>query len=382
VALPGWLEAGLFFALLVFLGVSLGVFAANWSAKRIVLFGLLVLAFLVLSDLLLFVFYRTNTAFVFADVMVAGLLTITLGGRYAIEERNRQFLRSAFSKYVSPAVVDSLIRDPEKLSLGGRREVITILFCDIRSFTTYSEKLKATDLSRFLNDYLGRMTEIIFETSGTLDKYIGDAVMAFWGAPIAIPVHAEKAAEAAVKMVEAVNHQRARFEKTYGIPVRIGIGLNTGEVSVGNMGSERSFNYTVLGDAVNLASRLEAATKAFRCEILATQAVLNACVGSKPRHRPLGSVRVKGKLNAVEIVELVTAAISDEVLGEFETARSAYLQKNWERARAGFERVNEWVQRQRGEADGPSQVYLESIEMVIAGGGAPSDWDGVWETDK
>ncbi len=312
-------------------------------------------------------------------IQMIGGLAITVVGRYMMEQKDKKFVRSAFSKYVSPAVVDDIIKNPKRLSLGGRRETLTILFSDIRGFTTLAEKLDARRLSEFLNDYLGMQTEVLFEHGGTLDKYIGDAVMAFWGAPLGQADHAERACRAAIAMAQKLEENRARFLAQYGITVNMGIGLHTGEVSVGNMGSARSFSYTVIGDAVNLASRLEGATKYFGAEILTTRTTLEAVSasgGSVPPHRSLAEVKVKGKNQVVSVAELLRSEKDPLALGKFQQGLSYYFQRDFKKALACFAAAHKAL------GDGSSQRYMELCERYLKEA-PPTDWDGTWSlTEK
>ena len=220
------------------------------------------------------------------------------------EEAKKQFLRSAFSRYVPPAVVDGIVADPSQLALGGDKKMLTVLFSDIRGFTTFSERLDAKQLVGFLNHYLGQMTDIVFAHRGTLDKYIGDAVVAFWGAPVGQDDHAVRAINAAIAMQQAVAAMRQAAQESWGIDLHVGIGLTSGVVNVGNMGSPTNFEYTVIGDRVNLASRLESLTKTYGALFLTTDDTLAeiARAGQPlPPHRVVDLVRVKGKHLAVTL---------------------------------------------------------------------------------
>ncbi len=227
---------------------------------------------------------------------------------YVGEERSKRQVRSAFSRYMSPALVEQLAEQPGRLVLGGETKELSILFSDIRGFTTISEGLDAAELTGLINDYLTPMSEVILENRGTIDKYIGDAIMAFWNAPLNDPQHAEHSCRAALGMLTALktfNEEDAKRAATGGrphIPIRIGIGINTGPCSVGNMGSMQRFDYSVLGDAVNLAARLESATKEYGVEIIIgenTQALV-----PKLATMELDLVKVKGKTEASRIFGL------------------------------------------------------------------------------
>lgn len=225
-------------------------------------------------------------------------------GSYLRSEKKRKEIKNAFSHYLSPSVLETILADPEKLRLGGDRVEATILFSDIVSFTTISESMRPEEVSDLINKYLNAMTRIITAYNGTIDKFIGDAIMAFWGAPVPDPDHALKACQAAVAMQEKMKLVRAEFAEK-GLPeIFIRIGINTGTVIAGNMGSSDLFDYTVLGDAVNLASRLEGANKEFGTSILISRAVYEKTM-DKLIARPLGAIKVKGKTKEVEVYELV-----------------------------------------------------------------------------
>jgi adenylate cyclase len=201
---------------------------------------------------------------------------VYLAGQTALFARKQgeaRDIRQAFGRYVAPAVVARLAADPSVLRLGGEERRVTLMFCDLRSFTTLSEGKSATELTHFLNEYLTPMTDEVLAASGTVDKYIGDAIMAFWNAPLDDPAHARHSVEAALGMRAALARLNMRWSAGRDVaPVRFGVGLNTGAVCVGNLGSLRRFDYSVIGDEVNVAARLESATKMFGVDIAATEA--------------------------------------------------------------------------------------------------------------
>jgi len=258
------------------------------------------------------------------------------------------------------------------------------MFSDIRSFTTFSERMDAKALSQFLNDYLTIMSEIVKRNDGTLDKYIGDAVMAFWGAPLAQPAHASNAARAAIEMQQALAQHRPRFVAQYGIEVDIGVGLNTGVVTVGNMGGKDNFSYTVIGDHVNLASRMEGLTKPYASGIVTSRYTFDSMMANgqtPPPHRVLDFVKVKGKKQAVELIQLLEREYGpkgQEGLEVFQKARAAYVAQKWDDAAALFHQANALIAEDTKSDDGPSLMYLERIEELRKeppGAG----WDGAWE---
>lgn len=293
------------------------------------------------------------------------------------EARERKRVRDAFTRYVAPDIVSEMLSNPDKLKVGGEKRELTMMFSDVRDFTSISEKLTAVELATLLNIYMGRMTDILFEHKGTLDKYIGDAMVAFWGAPVAHANHAEMAVGGALHMLEELPKINALFETKKFPQINVGLGLNTGEVNVGNMGSDRIFAYTALGDHMNLASRLEGLTKHYGVNLMISEftlAALGASAG-KYRIRPLDRVKVKGKSKPVEIFEVIPswAAIAheSEMLDLYRTAYDLYMKADFSGAKQALERLLEQVPN-----DKPSKSLLERCEEWIQNP-PPPDWDGV-----
>lgn len=225
--------------------------------------------------------------------------------RFFMEERRARDIRKMFSSYVSKRIVDELIRDPSKTKLGGDRKEITVLFSDIRGFTSFSEKHEPEEVVSLLNEYLGAMTEIVFEHEGTLDKFVGDAIMALWGAPIGQPDHAERAVRCAVAMIVKLKQLQAKWASEGRYVIDIGIGINTGDMVVGNMGAEgKKMDYTVIGDNVNLGARLEGLTRKYNNHIIISEYTY-AKVKNIVEAKELDSVTVKGKENPVVVYDLV-----------------------------------------------------------------------------
>ncbi|TAK03459.1 MAG: adenylate/guanylate cyclase domain-containing protein [Candidatus Manganitrophaceae bacterium] len=237
---------------------------------------------------------------------LAGFFLAYTGGvglNYRSEGKQRQMIEGLFTRYVAPEVVRDLIDRPDQVQLGGVRKELTVLFSDIRGFTTLSERLPPEAVVAQLNEYLSAMVEVIFAHRGCLDKYIGDAIMAFWGAPVDDPHHAEQACRAALEMAEVLKRLQEKW-RSEGKPIlEIGIGINTGEMVIGNIGSERRMDYTVIGDHVNLASRLEGLNKEFGTRILISRATCERAE-AVIKTRKIGSVKVKGKTDEVEIYAL------------------------------------------------------------------------------
>ena len=223
--------------------------------------------------------------------------------KFTAEQRQTLMLRTTFGHYVSPQILEHILANPAGVRLGGERRDITILFSDIRGFTSISEASEPEEVVEMLNEYLTRMVEILLEHGGTLDKFIGDAVMGFWNAPAAEPDHARRAVACAIDMIAATAEIRERWEQQGKASIRIGIGINTGDAVAGNIGAEKVFGYTVIGDAVNLASRLESKNKDYGTEIIVSEFTL-ARMGDEFEAVYLDEVKVKGKERAVRIYEV------------------------------------------------------------------------------
>jgi adenylate cyclase len=240
------------------------------------------------------------------------ILTSITAYNYAIEERYARRIRAMFSSYVTERVVNELIRNPDMARLGGERREVTVLFSDVRGFTAFSEKNTPEDVVAILNEYLGAMTEVIFRWEGTLDKFIGDAIMAFWGAPMKQENHAELAVKCALNMAKRLEELKQKWQSEGKPILDAGIGINTGEVLVGNIGAEgKKMDYTVIGDHVNLGSRVEALTRTYNADILITEFTYNKVTDSIRTGRighmestALEKVVVKGKEKAIVIYEI------------------------------------------------------------------------------
>ncbi len=294
---------------------------------------------------------------------------------YFTEGRQRAFLSRAFSQYVSPAVVDELERNPSALTLGGRRRSFTILFSDIRSFTTISEKMPPDQIEKFMNTYLGAMTDVVLSEKGTVDKYIGDAVMAFWNAPLDQSDHPICAAKSAIRMLAREREMQSLLRDLAGEEIYTRIGVATGEVTVGNFGSEAKINYTVLGDSVNLASRLEGANKIYGSQILMAEPTA-LIAKSSVLIRKLGLLRVKGKTQAMAIYEALSelpgTPAEQHRKACYEQAFGFYLARDWIRAEEILQRlISDYPE------DRPAATLLGAVREFRA---APpgEDWDGVY----
>lgn len=260
---------------------------------------------------------------------------------FTLQEKEAKFIQGAFSSYLSPILLDKLKDKPELLQLGGETKEMTVFFSDIRSFTSFSEKMTPKELVTLLNRYFTPMAHIVRKNEGMLDKYIGDAIMAFYNAPIDVENHAKKAARSALEMMAHLKVLNEMFEKE-GLPfIDIGIGLNTAEVIVGNMGSDDRFNYTVIGDGVNLASRVEGLNKNYRTNILITEFTY-AQLDDTFLCRELEAVQVKGKNEAIMLLELMDNTPKNQVIHKEYTKilETLYKKEKFDEAAEAFNNLH------------------------------------------
>lgn len=284
-----------------------------------------------------FVYYNlyVDVFYPLIALVLSGVTSETL--LYQAQEKQSKFIEGAFSSYLSPVLLQELMKEPEKLALGGEKKMLTIFFSDIRSFTTISETMDPQKLTQYLNRYFTPMSDIVMKHQGMIDKYIGDAVMAFYNAPIDVKDHARLACISSLEMMEELAKLNIEFAQEGLPPIDIGIGLNTAEVVVGNMGSDKRFNYTVIGDGVNLASRVEGINKTYGTKIIITE-FTQAIIKDEFLTRPIEKVRVKGKEEEVLLFELLkdTQDNRDKVLA-YNVARDLYYEERGEEALNAFE---------------------------------------------
>ncbi len=305
--------------------------------------------------------------------LVAALLQINYG--FFVESRNKRHLSRVFGQYIPPSLVEEMDESGEEISLEGESRDMSVLFSDVRGFTTLSENLDARELTHLMNEFLTPITKVIQEHRGTIDKYMGDAVMAFWGAPLTDDQHARHAVTAGLRMIDAVHDLKDEFEKRGWPPIAVGVGVASGEMNVGNMGSEFRIAYTVMGDVVNLGSRLEGLTKQYGVDFIISEGTRDrlhdfAC-------RELDLVRVKGKNEPVAIFEPIgpgNSLTDDEkaVLDDFSAAIAAYRRQEWDTAQTLLNKMRQV------EDEHIYNVYLERIGQFRREP-PPADWDGVFE---
>ena len=318
----------------------------------------------------------TPVAATLAVYMAATLLS------YLTAERERREVRAAFSQYLAPAMVERLAADPSRLKLGGETREMTFLFCDVRGFTTISEGYKSDPqaLTRLINQFLTPMTDAILASRGTIDKYMGDCIMAFWNAPLDDPAHPVNACRAALAMrgeLVELNKRIAVEDERAGrrhVPLAIGIGLNSGAVVVGNMGSDQRFDYSVLGDAVNLASRLEGQSKTYGVDIVVGETTRAAAPSFA--YLELDLIAVKGKAEAARIHAL-RAAVPDEAHDRLAAIQdgmlAAYRAQRWDEATM----LLETARTEAPELTGLWDLYAQRIADYRESPPSP-DWDGVY----
>jgi len=351
-------------------------------------FGLLIeLANVLLIMISIYLYYRVS-AYLFINTYVVisvvgpslALITGYFGStayHFIMERKQNVLIKGMFSQYVSKNVVNELIANPNKLRLGGEKKNLTILFSDIAGFTTFSEKKQPEELVSFINEFLSDMSEIIIKNEGTLDKYLGDAVMAFWGAPIEVKDHAHKACLSALQMQERLAQLRESWMIGGESPIYIRIGINTGDVIVGNIGGVKRFDYTVLGDNVNLASRLEGANKEYATNIMINDSTYQL-VKDNFLARELDIIRVKGKTESTKVYELISTVgdkKAEEAIEQMDTyfqGLELYRLKSFDAAHDYFKRCYEKL------GDFPSKVYMNRCQLYLANPPA-NDWDGVFE---
>jgi len=325
----------------------------------------------------------------FAIVAILVIYTVLTYTGYAKEERERRQVRNAFSHYLSPAMVEKLAEDPQQLKLGGDKRNMTMLFCDVRGFTSISEQYDAVGLTVLINRLLTPLTDVILKRQGTVDKYMGDCIMAFWNAPMDDPDHARNACRAALEMYASMKplndtlRAEAVAEGRKFLPLEVGIGLNSGDVVVGNMGSDQRFDYSVLGDSVNLASRLESQSKTYGANI-----VLGEATRVKAHDMAaieLDLIKVKGKTEAVRIFALLgdeQVATSNAFIAlnsANQEMLDAYRTQNWAGARQAIEACRGLMNGHN--LNGFYALYEERI-AVFEVTPPPDGWEGVYVAES
>jgi len=314
------------------------------------------------------------------SINIIGCFTMATGFNYVAEARQRLFITGAFGQYLSPEVVTDLVEYPERLKLGGEVRTMTAFFSDIQGFSMISEKLSPEDLVALLNEYLSEMCDIIGRYHGTVDKFEGDAIMAFWGAPIDTDEHAKLALLASLEMQQRLQELRGKWLDEGKDPLHVRMGINSGPMLVGNMGSRNRMDYTIMGDAVNLASRLEGANKFYGTYLMISENT-KVLAGDLFVTRELDIIQVMGKKESVQVYELLgkegeVAENKCAMAMLFREALIAYRKGNFNEAKSLFIKV-----LQQEPNDPPALEFLQRMEGLneaqLEGG-----WDGVFKADS
>ena len=309
--------------------------------------------------------------------MILGLFALDMSYGYFIESRTKRLISNLFGKYVPTELVDEMSKNPEQVvSMDGESREMTILFSDVRGFTTISEGLDPKELSQLMNAFLSPLSAVINKHHGKVDKYMGDCIMAFWGAPKPEPEHARNAILAGIEMQKKLHELQPEFKQRGWPEIHVGVGINTGKVSVGNMGSEVRVAYTVMGDAVNLASRLEGITKQYGVGVMVGENTKNAVPDFV--YRELDQVRVKGKKEPVAIYEPIcpNGEVDEGVLDElkiFNQALKMYRAQNWDQAELQLDNL-----RHKFPDCKLYQVYTERV-AYFRQNPPGAEWDGVFD---
>jgi len=335
--------------------------------------GVVMVNIIVLSVFIFFNYWGDPFGYTLSIFIPASIITSL---KHMNEEHKRKFIKSAFSRYLAPSIIDEIIKNPDSMKLGGEQREVTIFFSDVAKFSTIAEHLSPTELVHLLNQYLTAMTEIILWYGGTVDKYGGDSIMAFFGAPISFSDHAVKACFACLDQRKKLQELREQWRTEGRDELFVRMGMNTGPAIVGNMGSEHKMDYTVMGDSVNLAARLEGVNKVYGTEIMISEfTYLQAkehIIGRK-----LDVVRVVGKALPVPVYELVCkkeelSEKEENFLKHYYDALSLYEDRKWKDGKAAFENVLKLKPK-----DVTSALYVQRCDEFIIN--PPSDdWDGVY----
>ena len=361
---------------LIFAGT--GILMTGWLSRYRAGSGVLVFTALALGILGASSYWFTRTGQFISPVSTlvfsTTLFIVLTLLKYAVAEKEKRYLKKAFSKFVAKPIVDQVVASPHRLNLSGEDKSVSILFADIRQFTTLSETLSPEQTTRLLQAYFTPMTRVITRHSGTLDKFIGDGIMAFWNAPLDIPDHRAQAFQAAVDMLNALGILNETFAKEYGFTLNIGIGLHTGRVRVGNMGTTDLFNYTIIGDNVNVASRLENLSKFYGVRIIFSEE-MKTYVPRTHQIQELDLVRIRGRREPLRIYGLFTGkfmADSDEHIAVYYRALGLYREQKFDRALEIFEQF-----RQKRVDRKLYQIYRQRCEYYLTHPPGKS-WDGIF----
>ncbi|MBN7825353.1 CHASE2 domain-containing protein [Bowmanella dokdonensis] len=369
---PDW-ATGALAVQLVLLGLLCILLLPRFSPWTSFAATLLLLALVVGFNLWLWQVHVMDLPMVMPLVLVLVLSAYFICYGFLSEASRRQRVRNIFAQYLPPAHIDRLLNEPGSVSLAGEKKTLSVLFSDIRGFTSISEGMTAQELKLWLNQFFSPVTKAILENDGTIDKYVGDMVMAFWGAPLEEPEHASKSIQAAFAMLEALEQVNQSFAAQQQPLASIGIGINSGEMNVGDMGSDFRRSYTVIGDAVNLGSRLEGLTKFYGVEVLVSEST-RALAGDF-NYLLVDKVRVKGKQRPIRLCMPINPSAAEAfctLCSQLNQAIEAYLQRDFEAARRILQQL---------PADNPlstlTGLYLQRVQSYLQAP-PPEDWDGTF----
>lgn len=369
---PDW-EAGATVLQLLVISLMIVIWLPKFGPQLMLATALTIIALTMTSNFYLWV-QGIDLPYAASLLLTITLTMVFVADGFLKENASRKMLKGMFDQYVPPAHIDQMMNNPDAYSFSGESKELTVLFSDIRSFTNISESLSAQELKLMLNTYFTPITKEIFDFHGTIDKYVGDMVMAFWGAPIDDPNHRNNAVMTALRMQEVTEQLKPMF-KAQGLPeINIGVGVNTGYMNVGDMGSSYRRSYTVLGDAVNLGSRLESITKFYGAKVLIGEETYDHLTGFVCRF--VDKIQVKGKEEAIRVYEPlgIEGKVESHLLEElkqYEIAYSSYLSQDWDGAREAFKSLKE------NHSLVLYDVYLDRIEDLKAQS-LPEDWDGTF----
>ena len=368
------------YIIMLFIALIMGFMVQRLSAKKSIL--AIIVSFLFFNIIVIVTFILGN---IWLDQLGSWLACLIPSATIAAtklmkEESQKHFIKSAFGHYLSPSIIDRIIDSPDSLELGGEEKEITIFFSDVAKFSTISEKLAPHELVSLLNEYLSEMTDIILDSGGTIDKYEGDAIIAFFGAPQHFEDHAMRCCMAAIEQQKKLAIMQEEWRKAGKDVLTIRIGINTGVAVIGNMGSRTRFNYTMMGDSVNLTSRLEGANKAYNTSAMISGSTYDY-VKDAIEARKLDIIRVVGKKEPVSVYELldVKGALSDdmyELLNKYNMGLELYNARQWKKAQDEFKKALKIL-----PDDGPSLTYAKRCG-IYAVNPPPKDWEGVFQLEE
>jgi adenylate cyclase len=361
-----------------FLSLSVVVFVLRYHSLSISL-GILLFS-LIFSLLVPAILFRNSYYLNAIPPLLSAMLSFAIATAYsyAVEGKQRRFIKKTFSQYMDRTLVEHVLQHPEVIQPGGHQQRVTVFFADIAGFTTLAERISPEEVALVLHNIFNEFTEVIIKNRGVIDKYIGDCVMAFWGAPLSSGCDETDACHAALQCMDALRGLNQSFISQDLPEISMRIGIHTGTAIVGNLGSDRLFDYTVVGDTVNLASRLESINKIFRTRIIVSEETMSA-TGDAFFFRELGLIEVKGKSKSVRIFELK---------GNRDDSDAAEMQRNISRFHEGLDcfRRQEWIKAEeifsRAADDGPSAFYRPRCEVLASTDTLTEGWDIIKMTEK